>query len=110
MSIDSVRNKPVSDAKFREILKQIVRRWRSNETTEDDIKYLEGTYITDAVYIIITDDFGLRHGVELVKNRIHLIECPTGLHELISRKMDTWMDRSFGDSIEKLGSTSETVQ
>lgn len=109
MSFDSVRNKPLSDPKFREILKQIVRRWRSNEMTEDDIEYLEGIYITNAEYILITDDFGLRHGVELVKNRIRLIECPTGLHEFIGRKMDTWIDRSFGDSIEKLGSTSKIV-
>jgi hypothetical protein len=110
MSIDSVQNKPVSDGKFRETMKQIVRRWRNNEMTEDDIKYLERTYITDAEYILITEDFGLRHGVELVKNRLQFTEYPTGVHEFMTRKMDTWVDRAFGDSLDKLGSTSKLVQ
>jgi hypothetical protein len=108
MSFDSSENKPtVINEKFRQTFSQIIRRWSRNELTKEDVKYLESTHITDKDYLVVTEDFSLRHGVELVNHRIHLIEYPTALHEFINRKMDKWIDRSFGDDIVMLGSTSK---
>jgi hypothetical protein len=108
MSSDSTEKKLTSiDEKFRQTFSQIIQRWSQNELTKEDVKYFECTSITDQEYLILTEDFGLRHGIELVNHRIRLIEYPTVVHEFITRKIDKWMDRSFGDDIVMLGSTSE---
>lgn len=107
MSFDSSESRPVLDKKFVERFAQIVRRWRQNEITEEDTEYLGCTPITDQEYLLVTEDFGLRHGVELVKHRICFVEYPSALHEFMSRKMDKWVDRCCGDNIVMLGSTSK---
>ena len=108
MSSDSSENKLTSiDQKFRQTFSEIIQRWSQNDLTKEDVEYLQCTPITDQEYLAITEDFGLRHGVELVNYRIHLIEYPTAVHEFMIRKMDKWVDRSFGDDIVMLGSTSE---
>jgi hypothetical protein len=108
MSFDSSAQMPATiNGKFRHMFSQILHRWSQDELTMKDVEFLESTPITENEYLVLTEDFNLRHGVELMNYRICLIEYPTALHEYMNRKMDKWMDRSFGDDIEMLGSTSD---
>jgi hypothetical protein len=110
MSSDSAEKKLTNiDEKFRQMFSQIIQWWSQNELTKEDVKYFECTSIMDQEYLILTEDFGLRHGIEFMNHRIHLIEYPTAVHEFITRKVDKWMDRFFGDDIVILGSTNEKV-
>ena len=107
-SFDSSAQKPPTVIKkFRHTFAQILQRWSQDELAEKDVAFLESTPITEDEYLVLTEDFNLRHGVELVNYRIRLIEYPTAVHEYMTRKMDKWMDRSFGDDLEMLGSTSK---
>jgi hypothetical protein len=47
------------------------------------------------------------HEFDSMNHRIHLTEYPTAVHEFMSRQMDKWVERSFGDDIAMLGSTSK---
>jgi len=98
---------PTVNEKFRHTFAQILQRWSQDELTKKDVAFLESTSITEDEYLVLTKDFNLRHGVELVNYRIRLIEYPTAVHEYMTRNMDKWMDRSFGDDLEMLGSTSK---
>lgn len=109
MSVDLNEDKSILDVNIRKEFAQIVQRWRNKTITEEDTKYLESISVTDEEYLLITEDFGLRHGVELVNHHIRLNEYPTAVHEFMSRQMDRWVDRSFGDRIAMLGSTSTIV-
>jgi len=107
-SFDSSAQKPPTvNEKFRHTFAQILQRWSQDELTKKDVAFLESTPITEDEYLVLTEDFNLRHGVELINYRIRLIEYPTAVHEYMTRKMDKWMDRSFGDDLEMLGSTSK---
>jgi hypothetical protein len=109
MSFDLNEDKSILDLNIRKEFAQIVERWRNNGITEEDSKYLEHVPVTDEEYILITDDFGLRHGVELVNHRIRLIEYPTAVPEVMTREMDTWVVQAYGRQIIKMGSTSKIL-
>src|SRR5579862_7741278 len=59
----------------------------------------------DSLVVQITEEFGLKHGVEPIDHRIVFKEYPTAVHEYMNRRMDRWVDRMYGDSLDALGST-----
>jgi hypothetical protein len=73
----------------------IVWRWRSNSLTPHDHKMLSGVYVSDANYRSLADTFRLRHGIELMNNRIVFNEVPGTVHEVVSRLVDKWVWDSF---------------
>jgi hypothetical protein len=80
---------------------------RQSSTTLVDMKYLARTPVSIATYHAITDEYNLRHGVELVANRIELHECATGLHEYIGGCFDDWVMNLYGkQNLWKLRSRS----
>jgi hypothetical protein len=84
----------------------IIKAWKEGSMTVNQYKTLQGMRFTEAEFITISEHFGLKHGVELVDFKIELTECPTGVHEIMSRKMDLWMYKSFGEELIVTGSTS----
>jgi len=51
--------------------------------SDNDSRYLECIAVTEEEYVLITDDFGLQHGVKLVNHHIYLIEYFMALHEVM---------------------------
>ena len=67
MSFDLSEEESILDLNIRKELAQIIERGRNNAITEDDSKYLERISVTDEEFVLITDDFGLRHG-EIIRH------------------------------------------
>ena len=109
MSFDLSEERSILDLNIRKEFAQIIERWRNNAITEDDSKYLERLAVTDEEFVLVTDDFGLRHGVELMNHHIHLIEYPTALHEVMTRRMDIWVFQAYSLQLIAMGSTSKIV-
>ena len=63
---------------------------------EGDLDRLSKYTFTDSEFVFITEDFGLRHDVELVNHRLKLLECPIVVHAYLNRQMDRWVDRMYG--------------
>ena len=74
--------------------------------SKDDYNYLKIISISSQDYILISEEFSLRHGVELVDNHLGLYEYPTAVHGHMSRTMDEWVHAIYGRNIVKLGSMS----
>jgi hypothetical protein len=77
--------------------------------TKDDYNYLKTISVRWEEYNHITDDFNLRHGIELIDNRIGFYGYPTAIHEHLNRRMDGWVGEVYGRNIMKLGSMSNII-
>ena len=77
--------------------------------SKDDYNYLKTISISSQDYILISEEFNLRHGVELVDNLVVLYEYPTAVHEYMNRAMDEWVHAAYGRNIVKLGSMSNVI-
>ena len=51
-------------------------------------------FLSARLYILITEEFNLRHDVELV-DHLGLYEYPTAVHEHMSRTLDEWVHASY---------------
>jgi hypothetical protein len=91
---------------FRNRLPDIIERWRKATLTKDDYEYLRSLHLSETEYINITETYGLRHGVELYDHRLVLLECPTSTHEVVIRRLEKLMDRTYQDELLPLGSSS----
>ena len=109
MSFDLNEVKSILDPNVQKEFAQIVERWQNHAITEEDSKYLDRIAVTDDDYVLITDALGLRHGVELMNHRIRLIECPTAVHEVMAREIDTQVGHAYGRQIIQMGSTSKIL-
>jgi len=109
MSFDLSEEESILDLNIRKELAQIIERGRNNAITEDDSKYLERISVTDEEFVLITDDFGLRHGAELMNHHIRLIEYPTALPEVMTPRIDIWVYQAYGLQLIATGSTSTIV-
>jgi hypothetical protein len=68
-----------------EIVKQfsiIVDNWKKNSLTDHDKEYLLATSFSIEEYISITEEFSLRHGVQLLNNHVIFEDYPTVVHEI----------------------------
>ena len=99
-----------SDPNFEITFNGIVRRWRNGHLTYIDKTYLSATPITTDEYEEVTEDFTLRHGIELVDYRIELLECATPVHEWLSGEFDYWVESTYGRDLLKLRSASVIYQ
>lgn len=109
MTHESTDTPRVIDPKFRERLSEILKRWQKGNMSKDDYSYLKTISISSQDYILISEEFNLRHGVELVDHHIGLYEYPTAVHEYLNRTMDEWVHATYGRDIIKLGSTSNVI-
>src|SRR5436853_656967 len=69
------------DDKFHQDFTIIMQRWSNNSITREDWEYLKQCTFTDKQFVQITEEFGLKHGVELIDHRIVFMEYPTAVHE-----------------------------
>jgi len=99
-----------SDHNFETTFDGIVRRWRNSQLTYIDKTYLSATPITTDEYEEVTEDFTLRHGIELVDYRIELLECATPVHGWLSGEFDYWVESTYGRNLLKLRSASVIYQ
>src|SRR5215510_5273443 len=60
----------------------LVENWKQNSLTRDDKGYLLATAFSIEEYIALTEEFSLRHGVQLLNNHVVLDEYPTAVHEV----------------------------
>lgn len=88
------------------VLKGIVERWLAGSMKNEDFCLLDSISLCDEEYVSITEQFNLKHGVELLNNRIKFYELPGPIHERCSRMMDRLVDRAYGDYLGPFGSTS----
>ena len=102
----SVIDKCRADETFKKEFAEILDHWRDNRITKADLECLRKYTFTDSEFVLITEDFALKHGVELVNHRLKLLECPSEVHEYMNRQMDRWVDSMYGNSLYALGSTS----
>ena len=109
MTDESIDTSPVIDPKFRVKFSEILDRWQKENMSKDDYSYLNTISISSQEYILITEEFNLRHGVELVDNHLGLYEYPTAVHEHMNRTMDEWVNAVYGRNIVKLGSVSNVI-
>jgi hypothetical protein len=84
----------------------IVQAWREGSMTVSQYKTLQGMDFNEMEFIAISERFGLKHGAELLDFTIVLTECPSSVHEIMSRKMDLWIYKTFGEELIVAGSTS----
>ena len=96
----------VPDEKFGSCFVEILHRWQTGSTTVDDIKYLRGITMSEVDYVALTEQYALRHGIELVDYHIELLTYPTGLHEYMAYTVNIWMNDVYGREIMGLGSMS----
>ena len=100
---------PRIDPKFRVMFTEILNRWRKGNMNKDDYNYLKIISISSQDFIVISEEFNLRHGVELVDNHLGLYEYPTAVHEYMSRIMDKWVHAIYGRNIVELRSMSNII-
>jgi hypothetical protein len=100
---------PVINPKFRASFSEIVQRWQNGILSKDDYSYLGTTSLSSQDYLLVSEEFNLRHGVELVNDHLRLYEYPTAIHEYMNRIMDEWVHTAYGRNIIKLGSTSNVI-
>ena len=111
MSVSAATKSMVkSDALFESIFDGIVRRFRNRQLTYGDKTYLASTPVTTNEFEDLTDYFTLRHGIELVDNRIELLECATPVHEFISSEFDYWIQSTYGRDLVNFRSASVIYQ
>src|SRR5205814_1021690 len=94
------------DDKFCNRFVEILQRWQTGSVTADDIKYLRGITMSELDYIALTERYPIRHGIELVDYHIELLQCPTSVHERVTRIIDIWMYAGYGREVIQLGSMS----
>ncbi len=99
-------NKRHKDETFKKEFAEILDHWRDNSISKADLECLSKYTFTDPEFVLITEEFALNHGVELVNHRLMLLECPIAVHEYMNRQMDRWIDHMYGDNLSALGSTS----
>lgn len=109
MTDESTDTPPVIDPKFGATFSEILKRWKEGNMSKDDYNYLETISISSQEFIQISEEFNLRHGVELIDNHIELYEYPTAVQEYMSRTMDEWVHATYGRNIIKLGSMSTVI-
>lgn len=106
-STSSSSGSTVLNKKFRRKLDQILSNWQQGNLTAADIRCLNGVNLTMEEYLTTTDEFHLGHGVELVKNHIHLNEYTTAVHEILGGAFDDWVTNVYSTMyLRKLRSTS----
>ena len=98
------------DAKFRQRFAGILARWRSGTLTAEDKKFLDTITLARTEYLSISEEFSLRHGLELVDCKLQLTECATAVHEYLGGRVDDWVTESWGRQyITKMRSTSNFI-
>jgi hypothetical protein len=80
----SIDTPTIVDSNFRRRFSDILGRWSEGCMDKDDYAYFKAISISSQEYIVITNEFNLRHGVEPIDNQIILLECPTAVHEYLS--------------------------
>jgi hypothetical protein len=106
---ESTDTPPVIDPKFCVIFSEILKRWQKGSMTKDDYTHLKTISISSQDYILISEEFNLRHGLEFVDNHLELYEYPTVVHESMNRIKDDWVHATYGRDIIKLGSMSDVI-
>src|SRR5205085_7723275 len=84
----SAKTLVLSDNDFEKTFQGILERWRFKSLTQNDRSHLLNTPISLDEYEVVTDQFRLKHGIELRDGRIYMNECPTRVHECVSRHFD----------------------
>ena len=80
-----------SDKTFDARFQSIIERWSTNYLTQVDRTYLFATTVTVNEFIELTEQFNLRHGIELIDYHLKLTEWPGEICEFFSRIFDTWV-------------------
>lgn len=95
---------------FRQRFVDILARWRSDTLTTTDKKFLDTITLARTEYLSISEEFSLRHGLELVDYKLRLTECATAVHEYLGGRVDDWVTESWGrQHITKMRSTSNFI-
>ena len=84
------------DPAFRSKFHRILEKWRKRELAVADQKYLGSVTLSADDYLDITDEYNVRHGVELQNNRIVLYECAADLHEYLGGYFDDKVMDTYG--------------
>jgi hypothetical protein len=109
MTATTADKSPIINPKFRARFLEIIQRWQNGNLSKEDSDFLGSTSLSSQDYLLVSEEFGLRHGVELVNHHLRLYEYPTAVHEYMSRIMDEWVHTAYGRNIIKLGSTSNVI-
>jgi hypothetical protein len=96
----------VRDEKFYSCFAEILQRWQNGSVTADDIEYLYSITISELDYISLTEQFPIRHGIELIDYHIELVQHPRGLHEHMAYIINIRMNSVYRRDITGLGSMS----
>ena len=95
------------DGQFKKTFESLIHRWQQGKQTDGDKRMLEQCLFSFSDYNELTDDFNLRHGVELVNNRIILNEAASEVHEYMGGVCDDWITNVYGQQhLFKLRSAS----
>jgi len=73
----------------------LISKWQQNTITKAEKALISSTHIDYEEYISVTDEFNLGHGVEFINHNLILHEYPSKVHDIISRAIDFWINRTY---------------